>query len=154
MTDVTNIKSQQKAGLFFLELQSGTEAIGAPIVNYRLTVDTVNERATGLAEVTQALAQPVVCSSHVSGPVIYETVMGPGSKIRLDLDGYPIFHFPAGAGIGPVILENFKSIVLLDPDWQTGEVRYQYRASDGSWIHIYSQKITLVSQDAARIAAE
>jgi len=86
MSETTQIDSQQKAGLFLLQMQSETAAIGAPILHLNLGIDTVHQKASGIAEVTQALASPVVCTSHVSGPVIYETVMGPGSKIRLDLD--------------------------------------------------------------------
>jgi len=75
-----------------------------------------------------------VCSSHVAGNVIYETVMGPGSKIRIDLNGYPIIHWPPDAGVGPVYPKNFTAMVLLDQDWSKGEVHYQYLSNIGVWV--------------------
>lgn len=144
--------STERAGLFLLRLQSETAAIGAPILHLNLGIDTPHQRASGIAEVTQALEHPVVCVSHVSGPVIYETVMGPGSKIRLDLDGYPNIYWPPEAGIGPVIPKNFTAMVLLNSDWKSGEVRYQYRNEAGGWVHITQKIFEVETQDAQKIS--
>jgi len=51
-------------------------------------------------------------------------------------------------------LKNFTATVLLDPDWQTGEVRYQYQNKNGQWIHIYSQTINSMAPPVAQAAAE
>lgn len=126
-------------GLFLLKLQSVPKLFGAPTLHLTLTVDTVNKKVTGYEEVTQALLHPVVSKGHVYGDLVYEYVWGPGSKIRIDLTGYPIIHWPAGGGIGPVILPNFRATILLDTHYSKGEVHYEYLAADG-W-HSITQEI-------------
>lgn len=154
MTDTSSTDTENNVGLFLLQLESESAAIGAPILHLNLTVDTVNETTNGIAEVTQALANPLVCTSHVTGPVIYQTVMGPGSTIRLNLTGYPVIHWPSGGGVGPVLLKNLTATVVLDQDWQSGDVRYQYQDKAGNWHNIYNQQIHAVNQQAAKVAAE
>ncbi|MBP2548917.1 hypothetical protein J2858_001833 [Neorhizobium galegae] len=127
------IESVQKVGLFYLPLRS-EGAPGAPINTLNLTVYTPKSLVTGHSEVTQAVNPPLSVSSHVSGPLIYETVMGPGSKIRIDLKGWPEIVWPPEAGIGPVIPENYSAILLLEPDFSGGEIIYQYRTGlTGEW---------------------
>ena len=133
-SDVNQLSSSATTGLFLLQLQSESQFLGAPILQLQLTVDTVNNNASGGATVTQPLAKPVVCSSHVTGNLIYETVMAPGkSMIRVDLTGYPVIHWPAGGGVGPVILKNFTAMILFDENWNNGTVHYQYATSTG-WV--------------------
>ncbi|QSX36526.1 DUF1842 domain-containing protein [Shewanella sedimentimangrovi] len=152
MTEQTKVAHNAKAGLFLLNLQSESGLMGAPILHLQLGIDAPHAKATGMAQVTQALANPVVCTSHVSGDVIYETVMGPGSKIRIDLCGYPIVNWPKEGGIGPVIPKNFSAIVLLDQNWEKGEVHYQYQSNTGGWvkeiqkIHEVENSLRLVSE--------
>lgn len=139
----TQLSNKSTAGLFHLSLQSGSSLLGAPILHLNLGVDSVNEKVAGLATVTQALAKPIVCTSHVTGNLIYETVMKPGvSKIRIDLSGYPEIHWPSGGGVGPVIPKNFKAMILFDENWSNGTVQYQYRAN-GSWVK-ETQKIKII----------
>ncbi|TPV96585.1 MAG: DUF1842 domain-containing protein [Myxococcales bacterium FL481] len=145
-------ETSTKSGLFWLPLESEPKMPGAPTLHLWLTIDTPNLQANGCAEVTQALEHPVVATSHVTGPVIYETVMGPGSKIRIDLSGYPQIHWPSGGGIGPVIPKNFTAMVLLDTNWQQGTVHYQYMTQSGAWQEV-RQEIRISSQQRARFAA-
>jgi hypothetical protein len=133
-------------GLFLLKLQSVSKLPGAPTLHLTLTVDTVNQKVSGYEEVTQALLHPVVSKGHVYGDLIYEYVWGPGSKVRIDLTGYPIIHWPAGGGVGPVILPNFRATLLLDTHYSKGEVHYEYLAADG-W-HSITQEIDNI--EAAR----
>ncbi len=138
-------EDNEKMGLFLLNLESFPKQgiVGAPTLSLHLTVDTVSDQAHGMAVVTQALEQPIVCRSSVSGNVIYETVMSPGeSKIRIDLTGYPEIHWPSHGGIGPVMPKNFKAMVLLDSDWKNGTVVYQYLTYAG-WQSV-SQGIAIV----------
>ena len=142
-SDVNQLSSTATTGLFLLPLQSESLLLGAPILHLQLTVDSVNNKVSGGATVTQPLAKPVVCTSHVTGNLIYETVMAPGkSMIRIDLSGYPVIHWPAGGGVGPVILKNFSAMILLDENWNNGTVHYQYATSTG-WVK-ESQKISVV----------
>ena len=139
-SDVNQLSSTATTGLFHLPLQSESSLFGAPILHLQLTVDSVNNKVSGGATVTQPLAKPVVCTSHVTGNLIYETVLAPGkSMIRIDLTGYPVIHWPAGAGVGPVILKNFSAMILFDENWNNGTVHYQYATSTG-WVK-ESQKI-------------
>ncbi|MCK0068453.1 DUF1842 domain-containing protein [Kordiimonas laminariae] len=156
MTETTTFEGQQRAGLFRLPLIAEGGMPGAPTLHLFLGIDTVHDRASGFAEVTQALAQPVVCTADVAGPVIYETVMGPGSKIRIDLEGYPVIDWPKGGGVGPVIPKNFKATILLDTDWQKGEVSYQYQARNGEWVNPGVKPIHIADEQtsAAQVAAE
>lgn len=148
--NVRHISDSAATGLFFLPLKSVSNMPGAPVVNLRLTVDSVNNTVNGLAVVTQALAHPVVCKSSVSGNLIHETVMSPGtSRIRIDLTGYPEIHFPPNGGIGPVVPKNFTAMILFDTDWSNGTIQYQYLGGSG-WIK-ENQPIEI--QAAMRIAA-
>jgi hypothetical protein len=137
------IESVQKVGLFYLPLRSEGPP-GAPINTLNLTVYTPKSTVTGHSEVSQAVNPPLNVSSHVTGNLIYATVMGPGSKIRLDLTGWPEIVWPAGAGVGPVIPENYSAIVLLEPDYSGGEIIYQYRTGlTGEW-HQVRQTISKI----------
>ncbi|MBT9372535.1 DUF1842 domain-containing protein [Rhizobium sp. CSW-27] len=134
------IEGVQKTGLFFLPLRT-EGALGAPVNTLSLTVYTPKSIVTGHSEVTQAVNPPLNVSSHVTGTLIYETVMGPGSKVRIDLTGWPEINWPAGAGVGPVIPENYSAIIVLEPDFSSGEIIYQYRTGlTGEW-HQVRQKI-------------
>jgi len=130
--DSTQLSSKSTTGLFHLLLQSESRLPGAPILHLQLGVDTMNSTVSGIATVTQPLAEPVVSTSHVIGNVIYESVMKPGkSMIRIDLSGYPEIHWPKGAGLGPVIPKNFSAIILFDEHWNNGTIQYQYLTSSG-----------------------
>ncbi|SIQ23075.1 protein of unknown function [Rhizobium sp. RU35A] len=134
------IEGVQKMGLFLLPLRS-EGAPGAPVNTLSLTVYTPKSIVTGHSEVTQAVNPPLGISSHVTGTLIYETVMGPGSKVRIDLTGWPEIFWPSNAGVGPVIPENYSSIILLEPDFSGGEIIFQYRtALTGEW-HQVRQKV-------------
>ena len=153
MSDSKNKSANQKIGLFLLQLQSESDVVGAPILHLNLTVDTPHRQASGFAEVTQPLAEPIVCKSHVSGPVIYETVMGPGSKVRIDLSGYPNISWPSQGGVGPVIPKNFVAQVLLEPNFESGEVIYQFLNQAGQWVE-ERQKIVEVNFERPHLVAK
>jgi hypothetical protein len=126
------ISPKATAGLFHLPLQSESPLLGAPILHLQLGVDTINNTVSGIATVTQSLAKPIVCTSHVTGNLIYETVMKPGkSMIRIDISGYPEIHWPKEGGVGPVIPKNFSAMILFDENWNNGTVQYQYLTSSG-----------------------
>lgn len=133
---VTNAENGARiVGLFLLKLQSNSAMPGAPALTLELSVDTPHRKATGHATVTQALAQPIVCQSHVAGPLIYETVMPPGkSAVRFDLVGYPNIHWPLDGGVGPVMPMNFRAMVVLSTDFSSGIVQYEYLNSAGQWV--------------------
>jgi hypothetical protein len=148
MTTATEISpGLLPAGLFLLKLQSETHLEGAPLLGLTLTVYTPKKTVTGYAEVTQALAQPVVCQSHVHGDLTYETVMSPGkSAVRIDLSGHLAVNWPAIDGIGPVLPENFKATLVLSTDYTEGAVVYEYLTdlATGTW-NCIEQKIKKVS---------
>ncbi|MBB6251958.1 DUF1842 domain-containing protein [Nitrospirillum iridis] len=128
------------AGLFRLELISGG-APGAPTDTLTLTVYTPNREVTGHSVVSQAVNPPLHVASHVTGTLIYETVIGPGSKVRIDLNGWPEIHWPKQAGIGPVIPQNYKATLLLEPNYASGIIRYEYRTDlTGPW-HVVEQPV-------------
>ncbi|WP_044564365.1 DUF1842 domain-containing protein [Azospirillum sp. B4] len=128
------------AGLFFLPLRSGG-APGAPTDALNLTIYTPKREVTGHSLVTQATNPPLHVASHVTGTLIYETVIGPGSKVRIDLNGWPEIHWPPQAGIGPVIPQNYKAILLLEPNFASGVIRYEYRTDlSGPW-HVVEQPV-------------
>ncbi|MEE3623637.1 DUF1842 domain-containing protein [Nitrospirillum sp. BR 11752] len=134
----TDVK--QLAGLFHLTLHSGG-APGAPTDTLNLTVYTPKREVTGYSLVTQATNPPLHVASHVTGTLIYETVTGPGSKIRIDLNGWPEIHWPPQAGIGPVIPQNYKAILVLEPNYASGVIRYEYRTDlSGPW-HVVEQPV-------------
>lgn len=132
----------QAAGLFLLQLRTQAAMPGAPTLALTLSVYTPGQKVTGHAIVTQALADPVVCQSSVSGPLIYETVMPPGkSAIRIDLTGYPGIQWPAGAGVGPVMEPNFRAMIVMATDYSSGVAHYQYLDASGNW-HAIEQPIS------------
>jgi hypothetical protein len=131
--DLSNeLHTQASAGLFQLNLNSTSNLLGAPILHLQLGVDTVNKTVSGIAMVTQPIAEPLVCTSHVTGNFEYESVMKPGkSMIRIDLSGYPEIHWPKSGGVGPVIPKNLSAMILLDDHWNNGTVQYQYLTPTG-----------------------
>lgn len=124
------------AGLVPVNLQSTPQGPGAPTLRLFTLAFTPSEKVTGYAEVTQALQSPIVCLSHVNGILIWETVMPPGkSAVRIDLTGYPEIVWPVTGGVGPVVGQNFKAMVLLDTHFAEGTVRYEYLNRSGVWVH-------------------
>ena len=143
----TKLAASESVGLFHLALQSTSRLIGSPTVNLQLGIDTAHETVSGIATVHQSIEQGTVATADVKGNFIYEYVMNPAdSKIRINLTGYPHIHWPAGGGIGPVIMPNFKAIILLDTTWSSGTIEYQYATSNG-WVK-ESQKIIHQSAEA------
>ena len=131
-----------QTGLFLLTLQSHSALMGAPVVTLRLTVDMPHRLVRGFAEVTQPLADPVVCRASVNGTLTPEYVMLPGtSAMRLDLDGYPDIHWPQHTSTGPQLPLIFKAVVVLDTSFDQGFVDYQYRQWFGDWHRIPHQEI-------------
>lgn len=95
-----------------LNLQSATNMAGAPTLHLSLHPDEKRQIVGGSAEVTQALAQPVVYDDPVCGVIIWETVMPPGqSKVRFDLTG------PSG----------FTAMIVLDTTCSEGIVKFAYK---------------------------
>ncbi|MGB8842720.1 MAG: DUF1842 domain-containing protein [Aliidongia sp.] len=135
---MSDVSQTRPVGLFQLKLQSSTGGLlGAPELNLSLVVYTPKSEVTGYAEVSQAVTPPSgLTKSHVHGSMTYLTVMGPGSKVRFDLTGYPCIHWPPHAGIGPVIPVNFKAIAVLNTQLTEGTVDYEWQTSDGEWHHI------------------
>ncbi|MEJ8474609.1 DUF1842 domain-containing protein [Roseibium algae] len=126
-------------GLFLLRLKTDTGSrLGAASNDLTLTVSTPNQTVSGHSSVTWAVSPPVDVQSHVTGVLIYETVMPPGeSKIRIDLSGWPEINWPINGGVGPVIPQNYKSIIILKPDYSEGFIVYQFRTDiSGKWIEI------------------
>jgi len=146
MSDASN---SERAGLFLLKLQTETAALGVPILHLNLAIDAPHNKVSGSAEVTRALENPIVCVSHVSGSVIYETAMGPGSKIRIDLGGYPNIYWPPEDDVAPAIPKNFTAMMLLDTSWSRGETHYQYQNKAGVWNSII-QKVREVETEIAQ----
>jgi hypothetical protein len=135
------------SGLFLLKLKSVVPAgiLGAPNNDLVLSVYTPKRTVTGHSLVlNSSLYPPLIVNSHVTGNLIYATVMGPGSKIRIDLDGWPEVNWPVGAGVGPVIPENYTAQILLEPDYSKGIIIYNYRTDfTGVW-HTIQQDIVRV----------
>jgi hypothetical protein len=132
---MTAVTTATPAGLVPLNLRSTPRGPGAPTLRLFLLAFTPKEKVTGYAEVTQALQSPIVCLSHVNGVLIWETVMPPGkSAVRIDLTGYPEIVWPDDGGIGPVIGQNFKAMVVLDTHFTEGTVRYEYQSRSGEWV--------------------
>lgn len=125
--------SNEKTGLFHLALLAPSAMPGAPGLSLSLGGYAPTGTVSGVATVNQGLAEPV-CVSSVSGVLIHETVMPPGkSAVRIDLAGHPSVRFPPSSGIGPVILTNFKAILVLDPAFQSGTAEYEYMDGAGKW---------------------
>lgn len=145
----SNQASQELAGLCFVHLVSTPALAGAPTLNLHLTIDTVNKTVRGSAVVSQALAEPIVNTSHVEGVFFYESTMR-DSAIRIDLDGFPEIHLPPGTGPGPVLLKNFTATIVMDTELQEGTVRYQYiNNRTGQWVNPGQQKIHRASAISA-----
>ncbi len=152
MTETTTFEGQKPAGLFPLHLIAEGGMPGAPTAKLYLGVYTPQKTVSGLVEITQALLDPVVCTSHVSGVYFYEAVMGAEPKIRIDLEGYPAI-IPPNSDI--VLPENFKATIVLDDNWQNGTIIYEYRTNDGRWVNPGPKQIHIVTEtEAAQVAAE
>ena len=95
-----------------------------------------------LLSVPLVLEPRIVNTSIVKGQFIYEYLMNSeDSKIRIDETGYPNIQWPENGGIGPVIPPNFKAMILLNTNWSSGIIKYQYATNVG-WV-TESQEIQL-----------
>ena len=115
------------------------ELFGVSETTLRLTIDG-NCNVAGTAVVTNpSLEHPILCQSHVTGKYYPSSIMINPSTI--EVSGYPEIHWPKGAGIGPVILENYKASVALygngtnDPH-QQDTISYQYRNTQMNWVKL------------------
>lgn len=136
-------RAEAKYALFPLHLQSKGNP-GAPTDDLRLLIDPFRNEVTGSSVVTQATNPVLRLASHVTGELIYQTVTGPGSTIRIDLTGWPEIKWPPHAGLGPVIPENYKAILVLDTNYTSGVIRYVYRTDlTGPW-HAVEQQVHIV----------
>ncbi|MTI44148.1 uncharacterized protein DUF1842 [Roseibium hamelinense] len=136
--------AQNRVGLFLLKLQS-VGMPGAPTNTLMLTVYAPTQTVTGHSSVHQAINPPLNVESHVSGNLIFATVMDKEkSRIRIDLAGWPEIRLPGGAGIGPVIPENYNAQILLKTDYSEGTIRFRFRDDFMSEWHSVSQEIKRV----------
>ena len=122
-TNITDAAPQDLAPVL-LQLKSVAPKgmVGAPILTLNLTV--APELAKGMAVVTQALAEPIVCRSNVIGPVIDLTLIDPVTiGIRIDLTGTASLIPSTSEVFQPV---NFRATVWLKSDYSAGVVEYQY----------------------------
>lgn len=151
MTDTT----RNRVGLFLLNLEAPATGAGAPTLYLSLTVDTVRSHLAGCAEVTQALKDPVVATSHVTG-TYEEEVFGAEVTIDAELTGYPEIYWPPNAGIGPVIPANFRAKLQMTNGWESGKVVYQYVGPNGQWVKVGPVPIEEVQSvsEGAKVAAE
>ena len=98
--------------------------VGAPILTLTLNLTVAPELTKGVAVVTQALAEPIVCRSNVIGPVIDLTLIDPVTiGIRIDLTGTASLIPSTSEVFQPV---NFRATVWLKSDYSAGVVEYQY----------------------------
>ncbi|MCG8464346.1 MAG: DUF1842 domain-containing protein [Xanthomonadales bacterium] len=133
--------NQELAGLCFVHLVTSPAIAGGPTLNLYLTIDTVNKNVRGSAVVSQALAEPIVNTSHVEGNFFYESTMV-DSAIRIDLDGFPEVHFPPFGGPGPALMKNFTATIVMDTELNEGTVRFQYvNNRTGQWVNPGQQTI-------------
>lgn len=136
-------KIEDDFGLYFIEMETVDDALGAPKLLLSLTVDTVNDTVQGTQTITQAVNKPIVSSGVVHGVVIDEYTMDSGA-IRYDLVGYPRINWNPNNGIGPVIPQNFKAMIVLEVGKPEGKAFYKYTTDSCHWNRV-AQEIRIIS---------
>lgn len=142
MFDTTN-----RTGLFLARYDITTGMAGAPVMHLAMTVNTVDKAVNGGSRITQATNPPLDVRSHVHGSFTYMTVMPKTTHILVVATGYPIIHWPAHAGHGPVLLANMQLRMVLENDWKSGTANFSYQAPSGQWVEIDNARVTVPSSN-------
>ncbi|WP_437949534.1 DUF1842 domain-containing protein [Sorangium sp. So ce296] len=141
---MTNTPS--RTGLFLVNYDIGTLAIGSPNLTLSLTVNTVHKLVNGFGQITQAVSPPLDLHTRVDGSFTYMTVMPDVTHILVVATGYPPVQWPPGGGIGPVLQPNFELRMVLDKGWQGGTASYSFVEASGRRVEIEKAVVTSAGQ--------
>jgi hypothetical protein len=134
-----------KTGLFPICYEVGKAMPGAPLFSISLMVYTPGEKVSGFGEITQTTHPPLDIKTKLEGTFTYMTVMPRNVHILVVATGYPPIHWPASAGIGPVILPNVDLRMVLEEDWESGTANYKYMDAKGNWNEIKDAPVKAVA---------
>jgi hypothetical protein len=150
-------------GLYKMKFRSPRTA-DTPELDLELTICTTTDQITGFSTVhltnlpasesREVSVNPtplhIDVQSHLTGTLSYDIFAPPTPEnVRLDLTGYPIINWPSAGGKGPVVLPNFKAVVILDARFTRGFVRYEvtpvggFSARPGPWYKYFSEIVRL-----------
>ncbi len=135
------LTAEQKLGAFPGCYSIGSGLAGGPTLHLSLIFSTEDHDINGHAQITQALASPVVLKAKVVGSYLSLFILG-SPYFVIQGAGYPDLHWPKHSGIGPVLLPNLEFSLNTPTSFsvggQKGELpgkgRFRYRTSMiGDW---------------------
>jgi len=142
--------SSAKCGLFLAQYSIYIpNAMGAPLFNLFLTVNTPSGTVTGGGNITQTTNPPLNLGTKLDGNFTYMTVMPKQTSILVTATGVPAVNWSPNAGIGPVLLPNVELRMVLDGNWQSGTANYKYLNSCGEWNSINNAKVQIINTNSS-----
>ncbi len=128
---IEQVKSgHAEIGLFPVNYRITTGVPGAPLLRTQLLVSTPDQRVTGFGQITQTTNPPLDIRARLNGDYGYLAFEG-GSRIMMNLKGFPVSTLPPGSGVGPVLLENIGGNLLLSSDFRSGSASFWYLDNAG-----------------------
>jgi hypothetical protein len=107
VTHAAEATSSQKLGAFTGCYSINTGLAGGPSLHLSLIFPTNGHDFTGHAQVTQALANPVVLEAKAYGTFVTLFILGSPYMV-ISGKGYPDLHWPPPGGVGPVLLPTLE----------------------------------------------
>lgn len=121
-------------GLFKLPPLRSEGIPGSPVLTLDLLVSPPRHQVSGIAEITQATNPPLDIKFNVAGVYSTMTVMPQITHYQIKLEGV-VFN-PANVTLSETPSENnniFNALLVLDADWERGEVTYSFNG--GAQVH-------------------
>ncbi|CAH1608328.1 DUF1842 domain-containing protein [Vibrio jasicida] len=136
-------QTNQSHDVFLASYIIGNKLAGGIRFDVKLLVGGPGQSITGKGNITQAVSPPLHVHTELTGNYHYQATMR-DCHIMINLQGYQAYP-----GIPPVgaDLHNVTLRILLNDDWKSGVAFYSYKDSDGNWVDVENQPVTLESND-------
>lgn len=130
----------KNVGLFNVHYRITNHLQGGVEMQLNLTVNTVNKRITGMANITQAVNPPLNIISEIQGDFNYMCTMQ-SCSILVVAEGVSPFQ-PLIRDV-PQVHKNLTLRMVLDEDWQKGVANYRY-CINNEWHEVTQAQVEIV----------
>lgn len=136
------MENEQFVISYLLELETGLSC------EAHLTVSKKNMEVSGVGRTTHVLnPSNEAIISHFYGNYHFVIEREAGHEIRIALQGFPNFNWPAPSNKKDFMrTPNFKLELLLDRNWEIGTANISYRDSSGTWVETNEAELVRIDE--------
>jgi Domain of unknown function (DUF1842). len=127
---------EKDIGMFMVTYLIGTNKAGSVALNVSLIVSTPNQAISGMGKLLQPTHPSQDIHSNLQGHYAVMCIMPQNCHIQIILTGCPIQAWPGYGGSGAATNPNFKILIALTEDWQSGSATFTFMNSAGNWEEI------------------